>query len=476
MKHNKTLNIDNLPSPKGKFIIGNVSELTSNKSHQALENWVKEAGNVFKINLFGKKMIVSADPDINMQILKQRPEKFERLKRLNDIMSEIGITGVSNTEGEIWKKQRKLVAEALNYKNVNAFLPIIQKVTERFYKRLENLSTSNEKVNILEEAVKYSVDIITAIAFGYDMNTIENNDDPIQQHLEKILPMILERALSPLPLWKIIKSKKDKELDHSFAEVKRFINQFTEAAKKQLSTNPSLKENPSNFLEALLIEQEKNSDFTDEEVFGNIFTMLIGGGDTTASSIAWTLFHLSQNPGIFLKVREEANNVFGNSKYIESNEQLNKLVYTDAVINEAIRLRPVVPALYMQAIEDITVHNLELKKGMTIILQTKVNQTEEKYFSNANDFIPERWIEKGCPMHNNHNPKMIKAFGGGARFCPGKQLAIHELKTIISMICKNYDLDLDVNPEDVEEVFSITMAPENLIMKITKTKDVLTSV
>ena len=133
-----------------------------------------------------------------------------------------------------------------------------------------------------------------------------------------------------------------------------------------------------------------------------------------------------------------------------------------------MRLKPVTPTLYMQALEDVIVENLEIKKGMTVMMQNKVPQTREENFTNSDEFIPERWLKGGCPMHNNHSPKLMRAFGGGARFCPGKHLAVQELKIITSMLCKEFDFELVGKSEDVKEVFSFTMYPENLKIKLTK--------
>ena len=145
---------------------------------------------------------------------------------------------------------------------------------------------------------------------------------------------------------------------------------------------------------------------------------------------------------------------------------LHKLKYANAVAQEAIRLKPVTPNLYMQANEDIVLHNLHIPKDTSIMLQNKVAQTSEQYFSNPNDFIPERWLKNGCPMQQNHTPDTIKAFGGGARFCPGMNLAMHEMTIAISAICNQFDFSLAVKPEEVKEQFAFTMFPENLILKL----------
>lgn len=69
-------------------------------------------------------------------------------------------------------------------------------------------------------------------------------------------------------------------------------------------------------------------------------------------------------------------------------------------------------------------------------------------------------------MHQNHSPEIIKTFGGGSRFCPGKNLAMYEMITAISSICKNFNFELAVKPEDVIEKFQFTMYPENLFITL----------
>lgn len=460
--------IHNLPSPKGVPIFGHLSKFNAENKHNVLENWVKEVGDVFKISLVGKQFIVSADPIINHEILKSRPDTFQRFFKINEIMSEVGIVGLFNAEGEQWKQHRQLTAEALNTKNVQSFFPTILQITERLHMRWEELSKTESIVDVQKEMVRYTVDITTAIAFGYDINTLQKDGGIIQDHLEKIFPMINQRITAPIATWRYFKSKKDKAFDTALTAIEALVHQFIKEAKERLKDNPTLQKSPTNFLEALLIEQEKSGGFSDQEVFGNVFTILLAGEDTTSNSISWTLYYLAQHTKVFQKVRDEADVVFSGSSCPTSNEMVTALKYTEVVCMEAMRLKPVTPNLYMQALEDVTVQNLEIKKGMTVMMQNKVAQTHEDHFTNPTDFMPERWIPKACPMHDKHSPQIMRAFGAGPRFCPGRNLALQEMKMAISMICKNFDISLAVKPEEVKEIFSFTMFPENLKVKLSQ--------
>ncbi|MEQ8475269.1 cytochrome P450 [Fulvivirga sp.] len=462
----KTINFKDLPAPKGKPIFGNLKEFAANEKHTVLEKWVNEVGSVLRISLAGKKFMVSGNADLNNEILKSRPDKFRRFYKINEILEEVGIIGVFNAEGDQWKHHRKLTSEALNLKNVQGFLPTLHKVTERLMQRWAN--KNGEIVDIQKEMMRYTVDITTNIAFGYDINTLEKDGDVIQNHLEKIFPMINKRITSPIPLWRLIKSKDDKEFENALVEIEAFVQRFIDEAKERPTNHPELKQNPTNFLEALLVEQEKEGGLSDKEVFGNVFTILLAGEDTTSNSISWIIYYLCQNEKVVEKLRKEIQEVLGEDSLPSTNEQLTALKYTEAVAMEVMRLKPVTPNLYLQALEDVTIQNYEIKKGMTVMMQNKVPQTHNEHFSEPDAFIPDRWIPNGCPHLQNHSPQTIKVFGAGPRFCPGRNLAFHEMKMAIAMLLKNFDFTLEVDPKDVKEVFAFTMYPDNLKVSIKK--------
>jgi len=455
-----------LPSPKGAFLLGHLPQFNTSNKHQVLERWVEECGDLFKINFVGKEFVVSANADLNAEILKLRPEKFRRFSKINEILEEMGIVGVFNAEGDTWKRHRKPTSEALNLKKVKDYYPIISYKTKQLLNKWNTYAENKQQIDIQKEFIRYTIDITTAVAFGYKLDTIGHKEDDFQKHLECIFPMINERITAPIPLWRIYKQKKDKALDKSLKAIEKIVYTFIHEAKERLTNNSELKENPSNFLEALLVEQENENLFSIKEIYGNVFTILLAGEDTTSNSISWALYYLAQHPETVKKVRTEAYEIYPNQQTPHTTQELNKLKYANAVAQEAIRLKPVTPNLYMQANEAITIKDFHIPKDTTIMLQNKVAQTQEHNFTYANDFIPERWIKNSCPMLQNHKPDSIKAFGGGARFCPGMNLAMYEITIAISTICKYFDFSLAVNPEDIKEGFAFTMFPENLILNI----------
>lgn len=465
-KHLKQLS--DLPSPKGKFVTGNLADFKRSNKHQVFENWSKELGDIYQISLMGKRIVISTNPTFNGHVLKNRPSGFRRFSKIKEVMEEMGIEGVFSTEGEEWKKHRKVTAEALSMKNVKAYFPVIQQMTHRLMKRWDNIAAQKTTLDVQHEMMLYTVDITTFIAFGYDTNTLESDGDVIQNHLKKVFPMVNKRIAAPLPLWRYFKSKKDKELDVALSEIKAKVNEYIQATKLKLAANPNLKENPTNFLEALLVEQEKDYTFTDKDIFGNVFIILLAGEDTTSNTISWAIYYLLKNPKVKERLCNELDEVLQEKRQVSTIEELDALKYTEAVAMETLRINPTTPTLIMQANQSTEVHGWEIPKDTTLLLQNKVAQTQDEHFVDANQFIPERWLQtSSCPMHGNHNTDVMRVFGAGPRFCPGKNLALYEMKMALAMICKNYDFKFAVHPKDINEVFAFTMYPENLKVTLT---------
>lgn len=460
----KSLTIHSLPQPKGEPIFGNLRKFKVPEKHLVFEEWVRECGPLFRISLMGKKFIVSADAALNHEILKRRPESFRRFSNIAAVMEEMGIYGVFAAEGESWKQHRKLVAEALNARNVQAFYPTLKEISGRLLRKWQHAASTSTSIDVQREMMRYTVDITTAIAFGYPMNTLEEGNNALQNQLEHVFPMINSRITAPFPIWRYFPSKKDKAFAKALKEIRETVQTFIRNAEERLHNLPELKEQPTNFLEALLAERLQDPSFTDKDIFGNVFTLLLAGEDTTSNSLSWTIFLLTQHPEYIQQIREEAQQVYPNADFPEDYETMKQLKFTEAVVMESMRLKPVTPSLYMQANETIVINGLEIEKGMTVMLQNKVAQIQEAHFSQADQFLPERWLQsEKCPVHT---PDVIRVFGGGPRFCPGKTLAMNELIHTISMLCKKFDFELIVPPGDVREVFAFTMYPENCLIQL----------
>ncbi|XOV68048.1 MAG: cytochrome P450 [Fluviicola sp.] len=447
--------VKDLPGPKGKPIIGNLFSLDLPQLHNTIEDWSAEYGDVFRLNLGIFDQLVVTRPSILQKIMKERPHGFTRSLKMNQIIREGGVHGVFNAEGQDWKRHRPIVAKGLDVKHQKDFYPAIEPVLGRLYEKWLERARSGEPFYIQKDLLRFTVDVTSSLAFGYPMNTIQEQGSAIQDHMEKVFPMIFKRINMPVPWYKLYRTREDKEFDIAVEEMNRLVDEFIAAARKRLKENPELRENPPSVIEAIIVAAEEEEDISNEDVRGNLLTLLMAGEDTTAVTLNWMIYLLSQEPEVTENMRKEAFEVLGDKKWASAYEDNAKMRYIEGAAFESMRFKPVAPVMLFQATEDIELEEVFVKKGQRILTQHRYGSLQDEYFSDAKQFMPERWLkESRCPVHN---AEAFSPFGGGARYCPGRNLAILEVRMVMSMLLKNFEVELVTPYDSVNEKMAFTM-------------------
>jgi cytochrome P450 len=272
---------------------------------------------------------------------------------------------------------------------------------------------------------------------------------------------------APLPTWRWWKSTADRQLARSVTEVDAAVGDFIARARARLAADPALRQRPSNLLEAMLAAaDEPDSGITDRDVAGNVLTMLLAGEDTTANTLAWTLHLLWANPAALAKASAEVRGVCGDAA-VPTLDQIAQLDYIEACAHEAMRLKPVAPVNAGEALRDTTVGDVHIPKGMVVVCVMRRDATHERHVADAAAFTPERWL--GDASSGVSAAKRISMpFGAGPRICPGRYLALLEMKMALAVLFTHFEL-ASVGTADglsPDEKLELAMAPVGLQMKL----------
>jgi cytochrome P450 len=379
-------------------------------------------------------------------------------------LSEIGIRGVFNAEGEVWRPQRKLSVAALAQRNLRQLYPSIRLVAERLHTRWQGAATRGETLDIIEELKRFTVDVTMLIAFGYDANTVGQADDVIQRELEVILPAVSRRIFAAFPAWRYFPMPSDRRVRRAFAKVRAWLNGLLTDARARLKAQPERAQKPSNFIEAMITAvDEDGKPFSDDVILSNLVTMLIAGEDTTAFTLAWAVHLLCDSPQWASELRREADAVVGPMEAPADLDTVNSLARASAVANETMRLRPVAPIAGLEANVDTTLGDFFIPKGTRFAVLLRPAAIDRENFVDPLAFRPERWLEDAGGAHNT---SALLPFGSGPRMCPGRSLALLEMKTLLSMLTKNFDLERVGASAEVSELFGFTMSPANLRVRL----------
>lgn len=453
--------VADLPGPRRLPFIGNAHRLMrSSRVHLVAERWARRYGPIVRVNIGRRLMVGIADADAINEILRDRPDGFRRWRDQQAVIEEMAPPGVFTAEGDDWKRQRRLVVTALNTHYLRRYFDVVRTSTERLRRRLLEASRDGRSLEIADELTSYTVDITSALALGHDLNTLERGDSELQGHIQRVMQMTARRIGAPIPYWRHLRLPADRALDRSLVEMHRAISGFIEQARTRMDARPELYEEPENLLEGMLAAQRTDGKFSDDDIIGNMFTILLAGEDTTANTLGWTIWLLASRPDVQTRLAGEANGALGDGTLPAEYESIEQLAYAEAVVRESIRLKGVSPLLLVEPIEDTTICDTHIPAGTRLLLLLR--HASITAAGRSEEFYPGRWLEDG---DETRAPKSL-AFGAGPRFCPGRNLAFLEAKAAIAMICRDFEVELDSSAGPVRESFEFAMVPEGLRVRL----------
>lgn len=457
--------LDDLPGPDGLPLLGNALQLPSTRLHQVLENWAAEHGPMYTIRLGPRRAVVTADPTLAQQVLKDRPETFSRITNIESIAIELGMNGLFSAEGEHWRRLRRLWILALNAAQIKRYFPRLTEVSGRLLKRWQRAAAAGGVIDAQAELMRYTVDVSVLFALGHDANTLEQDGDIIQNQLHEVMAAAGRRFRASFPYWRYLKLPADYRLERAIVQLKDSVGRLIDQARARIEADPDLREHPTNLLEALLVTQdESGATLSDGDIFGNTMTLLLAGEDTTANTLAWMMHYLALHPQAQRALREEVDAVVGDAPLWTDPSQPERLRYVDALMSEALRLKPVAPAFFLSALRDVQLGDVAVPAGTVVILATRVAALDASRVDGAPEFRPERWLE--APAHAYVQAPPLP-FGSGPRVCPGRNLAVTEIKSVMAMLARNFDIAPAQGPGPVHEVLNFTLQPVNLRVKLT---------
>ena len=418
----------------------------------------------------GKRhVLVTADHEAVAAMMRDRPDGFRRTERLEAVGLEMGLKGgLFGANGEAWKRQRRMVMAAFDPGHVKAYYPSLVRCGQRLAGRWRAAAASGSAIDLQADLMRFTVDAIAGLAFGTDVNTLESDDDIIQNHLDKIFPKLFGRIISAVPYWRYFKLPSDRQLERALKEVNQAIDGFIASARQRLADDPARKAAPQNLLEAMVAAaDEPGSGIDDEQVAGNVMTMLLAGEDTTANTLAWCIWLLHRHPAALGRATAEVRGVMADARGTVTLEHLARLDFVEACMHETMRLKPVAPQMPLQALKDTVLGDVQVPAGTVVIGLLRHDSVDDAHVPDGRSFKPERWLGEGG-LNPGSAKRISMPFGAGPRICPGRYLALQEMKMVLLTLLNHFDIQTVGTADGQEPVerLAFAMAPVGLQMTL----------
>ena len=180
------------------------------------------------------------------------------------------------------------------------------------------------------------------------------------------------------------------------------------------------------------------------------------------------IYLLQRNPAVLQRAQAEVRSLAPDAAGFTS-EQMASLDFLEACAHETMRLKPVAPFQVAEALRETTIADIRVPAGTMVWCVMRGDTMDERYFPNASAFEPQRWLASGAPIEAANSAKRVSLpFGAGPRVCPGRYLALLEIKMAAAMLLAHFDIESVATPTgaDAEELMAFTMTPVGLQMRL----------
>jgi cytochrome P450 len=469
------------PQAPGAFLTGNAREFRNDtigfltKSNLAL-------GDLFNIRLGPRRMTVACHPDLAEQVLIKGRSQWGKLTELTGRATRglpmvLGMGLVTNS-GAAWQRQRRMIQPVFHRSQIAQMAQTMTAAGERLLARWDAEIGPGGRIDLSEEMMKVTVEIISETMFGADM---AHSTDFLARRMPVLLRFAFESLTNPLtppPSWP---TPRNREFRAALAELDGLIYGLIE--RRSLAAENG--EAPRGDLLDLLLaardsagngDAEESGDaaaaqrasdghaddpasalgMSTEQLRDEVTTIFGAGHETTANALAWTFYLLSRNDEVRERLGDELKTrLNGRTPTLAD---LPALRYTRAVLDEALRLYPPAPLLVRVALGPTTLGGCSFERGDRVLVAVHRIHRHPDFWTDPDRFDPGRFLAAATSAESRHRCAYLP-FGAGQRVCIGNHFALMEGQLLLAQIAQRHELRLASDAVVVPEV-AVTMRPK----------------
>lgn len=391
----------------------------------------------FEITNFGTKaFILLRDPQL-VKEFTQKPGNYEK-HQLFQTMKLLFGNGLIITEGEVWKRHRKIISSSFHYEFLKNNTKMIQSTTKEFFDKISEEEMKN--YDLMRHIQAITGEIVGRLFFGEKLNDYQFEGKPLTAALADLLSELGASAVSPLV---ILFGPKflTYPIVPKYKRMMQRIKEFRQLCIKIVEDRKLQPEHGDDLLGSLLKAQSSSDSdlqLSDQDIIDEFITFFGAGMDTTGHLITMALYNLTQNPQYLESLKKERSATYSN-KSLDLKDSVQDMNALHCFLKETLRYY--CPAIGIPArlvVNDHMIGDLQVRKGDVVRTDFYPLFFDEKNFKNATEFDPNRWNDPNLKLDSF----AFTPFSAGPRNCIGQHLALLESKIIISEFLERFEFKL----------------------------------
>lgn len=429
------------PSPPGVPLLGHVPAFI--KDPPGFLRRAFELDDVVRLNVGGWRYAVHK-PEHIKQILHDEHRAFRKGMDESRFVPLFG-SGLILSEGELWKRQRRLIQPAFLRSRLDTFAGATNARTREYIERWKTHVTSGQPFDMHAEAMALTLVILGDTVFSTDLS--ERDPKHMGDALATALAITIARYFSPVatPMWlptpTILRYKR------ALASLRQVVDDMISRRRSEPAVDDLLGR-------LMAATDDETAPMTDSQLRDEALNMMLAGHETSALTLSWTLWELGHRADLQDAIAAEAEAVLGDAE--PSAATTHQLKRTLGAVEEALRLHPPIWIFQRVATEAVTVGGYPVEPGAVVWLVPYLTHRDPEFWPDPERYDPTRFDDAKAARSNF----AYYPFGGGPRLCVGANLALAKTVMIVSSVLRHFRV-VPVSERPPEDEYSFTLRPKS---------------
>jgi len=415
------------PGPRGSFLLGSLPEMQrKGQLLQMMDAW-REYGDVVRFKMGPLVQHLFVRPEHVKHILLTHQQNYSKGIGFAKVKFALG-NGLFVSEGDLWRQQRRLMHPPFTARAVEQFAQEMVEATDEMLDRWEPFATRGEALDVNQEMMRLAMDIIGRTMFGKEVG---REAIAAAQAFSFVLEYVGKRTVTLFDIPRFIPIPDNRRFNRAMDLLKTYIGEIISARQGETEERLDL-------LSLLLHarDEETGQGMSVNQLHDEVLTIFFAGHETTAQTLTWAWFLLSQHPDVAHRLHEEVDALGGRPPTLAD---LPQLPYARMIVEETMRLYPPVWAFPRDAIEEDEIGGYHIPKGSMVLVSQYLTHRHPEFWDNPEIFDPERFT----PERSEGRPRYaFFPFGVGPRICLGIHFAYLEAHLVLATVAQRYRLDL----------------------------------
>jgi cytochrome P450 len=411
------------PGPKGNAVLGVMAEF--NRDTLGFIERCRDYGDVVRMRFFYLTAHFLYNPGDIEYVLSVNAKNFIKSRTLRSpFFQRLVGNGLLTSEGEEWKRQRRLTQPAFHRQRISAYGDVMVEFADRMISSWKQ----NEVRDIHREMMRLALEIVVKTLFDAD---ISGDADKVGHVLSQMVKPFASQATLKWIADNRLPTATHRRFNSAAREIDTIVYHLIAERRSSGSDQGDL-------LSMLLAaHDEDGSQLSDRQLRDEVMTIFLAGHETSALTLSWAWYLLAQSPEVEKKFHAELDEVI--SDRLPTVADMPRLKYTEMIAKESMRLYPPAFGIGREAIQDFELGGYHVPAKSQLFMFQWATQRDPRFFAAPNRFYPERWTEE----FSNGLPKYAYfPFGGGPRACIGNYFAMMEIVLLLATIGQRFRFSL----------------------------------